>query len=576
MKKLILLFFISSFLSYGNDKKAKSTIKKVTVYLQGAQVTRDAYIHLLPGSNKYNLSNLSPFIDENSIQVSGLKSASVVSLNYKVDYLKKEEDTEEIIVLSEKQKLLLKQISLLRNKIKGLEEEELLLTTNRKLNVENTSTDLAKIKEFALYYGNRITVLRNDIYDALQEVNNLNRENNKVSLRLKNLSDHTGPERGEIVLKLESDLPLSLSLKVSYTVSNADWFPVYDIKAKDIQSPLSFYYKAHVYQQTGIDWDNAQITLSTNDPSIDSDKPEVTPYYLNFVNSYAYKNSAPKKKSRYKYNPLIKRVNGTVVDQSGLPLPGVNVVIKGTTIGTQTDFDGNYSLDISEGQELVFSYIGQKAEEVPVYASLINMRLQEDASSLEEVVVTAYGTSAIQGRSADVLIRGNSSIKSTQSTLYIVDGVPQDDISSIDQSEIKNIETLKGSSATAIYGSRGANGVVIVTTRTSAATENITSKEFKIKKTYSIPSINDITAIHIDDFIIDASYEYFAAPILNENVFLTAKLASWEQFDLLPGEANIYFVGSYAGKTFIDPFKTEKNLTISLGVEPLKENKLII
>ncbi|NAS30624.1 mucoidy inhibitor MuiA family protein [Flavobacteriaceae bacterium R38] len=141
-------------------------------------------------------------------------------------------------------------------------------------------------------------------------------------------------------------------------------------------------------------------------------------------------------------------------------------------------------------------------------------------------------------------------------------------MSNIDQSQIKTIETLKSAAATAIYGSKASSGAVIITTKTVIEEENLTSKEFEIKKRYSIPSVNDVTAITINDFEVKANFEYFAAPLLNENVFLTAKLAAWEQFNLLPGEANIYFDGSYAGKTFIDPFQTKKELTISLGIEP--------
>jgi uncharacterized protein (TIGR02231 family) len=98
--------------------------------------------------------------------------------------------------------------------------------------------------------------------------------------------------------------------------------------------------------------------------------------------------------------------------------------------------------------------------------------------------------------------------------------------------------------------------------------QNLNTVVFKIAKNYSIPSLNDVSIIEIDRFEIPATFEYYAAPILNENVYLTAKIKNWEQYDLLAGEANIYAEGSYAGKTFIDPFQTKEELIVSLGADP--------
>lgn len=215
-----------------------------------------------------------------------------------------------------------------------------------------------------------------------------------------------------------------------------------------------------------------------------------------------------------------KTVSGTVTDQDGVPLPGVNILVKGTTTGTQSDFDGNYTIQAVEGQTLVFSYLGQQTVERAVAASnTINVQMQEDASQLEEVVVVGYGTqskrkvtdniatissdqineiptpslqSALTGKAAGVRItqingkveggikvrvRGVATISSSQEPLYVVDGVPiSNDDESINQSpinplvsinpnDIESIQVLKDASSAAIYGARGTNGVVLITTK---------------------------------------------------------------------------------------------------------------
>ncbi|GGF04653.1 SusC/RagA family TonB-linked outer membrane protein [Flavobacterium limi] len=205
-----------------------------------------------------------------------------------------------------------------------------------------------------------------------------------------------------------------------------------------------------------------------------------------------------------------KAVKGTITDASGLPIPGANVLLKGTKTGTSTDFDGKYSINAAPGQVLVFSSTGSKTVEITVAQnSEINVKLVEEAAQLNEIVVVGYGTQkkadltgsiatvnaqqlmnrpvpnaveALQGKVAgvdiktaerpgtvgDVRIRGNRSLEAGNDPLYVVDGVPlmsRSAIETLNPRDIESMDILKDASATAIYGSRGANGVIIVTTK---------------------------------------------------------------------------------------------------------------
>jgi len=201
-------------------------------------------------------------------------------------------------------------------------------------------------------------------------------------------------------------------------------------------------------------------------------------------------------------------VRGTVTDQSdGSPLPGVNILIKGTSRGTSTNTDGQYNLQARSAQDtLVYSYIGYQTQEVPINGRhTIDIKLQTQTLSGQELVVVGYGTQsrrdvtgsissvngedisqipspsvtdALQGQVAGVQVTPNSgkpgagsSIRirgvgtlNNSSPLYVVDGMLLDDISFLNMDEVKSVQVLKDASATAIYGSRGANGVVIITT----------------------------------------------------------------------------------------------------------------
>lgn len=218
--------------------------------------------------------------------------------------------------------------------------------------------------------------------------------------------------------------------------------------------------------------------------------------------------------SGYAQNKVVK---GKVTDAAGLPLPGANVIIKGTQKGVSTDFDGLYAIEATTGQVLVFTFTGSKTEERTIGQSLnYDVKLTDNNTKLEEVVVVGYGTKkkkdltgsvvsvnaeqiatrpvqnavqAMQGKAAGVdissnerpgsvgtiTIRGVRSISASNSPLYVVDGIPISSgtvsdsnaggIDFINPNDIESIDVLKDASATAIYGSRGANGVIIVTTK---------------------------------------------------------------------------------------------------------------
>lgn len=593
MRNLIFALLFFPFHIFSNDLPISSKIKEVTVYLNGASITRSAECNLPSGASEIILSGLSTKIHESSIQISGLQSVSILSISYDINYLAKADRTTEFILLENDIHAMESKIALLRNRFSGLEEEELVIHTNRTVSNRLQSFDLEKIKQVSTYYRERITAIKDEIFKTNEEINAINVEIRQIKKQMAEINNTPTKEQGEIKLKLDAPIASQLNLILTYQVDDAGWIPNYDIKSKAINTPLNLAYKAHVYQKTGSDWNDVKVTLSTGNPSINVVKPNLGAKYLNFI--YGHKSNSPGaiKKQRYVYNPMVKKITGTVLDESGIPLPGANILVKSTSNSTQSDFDGFFTLEVQDGQELVVSYIGAKTEELPIYSSIMNIRLSEDAQALEEGVVSGYGVqkknditgaatsvglNQLSGRAAGVQInhtsgvkiRGASTLNRSSNPLYVVDGliISANDIANIDQEMIASIEVVKGESANSIYGSRGANGVVIMTTKKSDVQDAVTNIKFVINKPYSIVSDGDITSIEINTFKLDAQYEYFAAPIVNENVFLTTTFKDWEQYNLLPGEASIYFKGAYAGKTAIDPYTTKEEMILSLGIDP--------
>ncbi len=582
MKKLVFVLLLLPTILFAKEK-VPTTIKKVTVYLDGAQITRHVTLELPIGTTQFTFDKLSPYVQESSIQVSGLEQASILSINYAVNYISKQSMPKDIETLHNKIKALQDQIQFENNLVLGYKEELSVIQTNRRLGNDSQIVNFEKLQQFATYYRKRITQISTEIYQSQKKKKTFQIKVNDIKKQLVELNANKKVQTGEITIKLNTTISRKLNLILKYNVSNAGWFPIYDLKAEKINTPIQLAYKAHVYQTTGSNWDNIKLTLSTSDPNTNNIKPDVIPKYLNFISRYSnYKSNRATRNYNFKYNPLVQTISGIVTDESG-PLPGVSITIKGTTIGTETDFDGKYTLKTNGGKELQFSFVGMQTETLPIHSSIMNVSLNSDHNLLEEVVVTGYATNSLAGSVSGVTIRGQSS--KNENSLYIIDGVPMDEstFNNLNEDDIETIEVLKRSEASSIYGSRGRNGVVIITTKGSTAAhgdnieQGITNTRFEIKKKYSIPTDGDVTVIEIENYAIPASYAYFAAPVLNENVFLTAKIGNWEQYNLLPAEANIYFEGSYSGKTNINPHTTTDSLTVSLGVDPnitVKRNQL--
>ncbi len=245
-----------------------------------------------------------------------------------------------------------------------------------------------------------------------------------------------------------------------------------------------------------------------------------------------------------------KTISGTITDENALPLPGVNIVVKGTSNGTQTDFDGNYSISAGTGEVLVFSFVGYTTEEKTVgIPNTISFGMMPDVEAIDEVVVTALGIkkeekalgysvakvksdeleqraegdvarvlagkasgvqitaqSGTSGSATNVVIRGYTSINGSNQALFIVDGVPfssdnnttgnfsSGNVGSsrfldLDPNNIESVNVLKGLAAATLYGSQGRNGVIVITTKSGSNAKKATKTEVTVSSSFFVNQI---------------------------------------------------------------------------------------
>lgn len=289
-----------------------------------------------------------------------------------------------------------------------------------------------------------------------------------------------------------------------------------------------------------------------------------------------------------------KTVSGVVSDATG-PLPGANVVVKGTTRSAQTDFDGKYSVKAKQGETLVFSFTGYNDYSVVVGAgNTYNAKLQENVKTLNEVVVVGYATttkerftgtatkinaenleaktvanvsqalrgevagvnvitsSGAPGSDAAIRIRGFGSINGNRDPLYVVDGAPfSSDVSSINPADIESMTVLKDAAATSIYGTRGANGVILITTKQGKVGKSVVSVDVRTSiNTLKLPGYNVISS---PEQYIETAWSSLKskAQLLGETN--PAAWASANLYGTAEGIDNHYNIWDVAGASLIDP-----------------------
>ena len=418
-----IFLFIAITSKADEGQKIASKVQKVTVFLRGAQVTRTALVNINAGTSDLVFEGISPRIDVNSIQVHANGEFTVLSVKSEINYAQalKNAKAKQIDDLRLLQKGLRDKTDRLTNMISIYQTEEAVLAKNQFVRPENQNLDVAKLKLALDFQTERLTSLKQKERIINNQLTVLNDENQKYEDQINAINQQEDVASANIIVTVASKNTLQSAFNLSYVVANASWYPSYDIRAKNVNSPVTIVYKANISQKSGEDWRNVKLSLSTGNPSVNNVKHELNPYFVNFTPQY----------------------------------------------------DKDYR-----------SQTGS-------------------VSSLSEVAVTGY-SSRSKGYTFPVKVN---------------------------------------------------------------MVENQTNVEFNIDNPYSINDDGKICQVEINQVATNASYQYAVVPKLSTDVFLTAQITDWSKFNFLSGEANLYYEGTYVGKSKIDTHGTNDTLSLPLGVD---------
>lgn len=511
-----LLLLLTATLHAQQRKNIESKIDKVTVFREGAQVERSAKLSLAAGKQELVFSGISPGLDKQSIQVKSGDNLVIVSVIHQADHLREQAKQEEIRDLDTKLEAMGEKMEQQKNTIAVFKQEEAMLLKNQQVGGSNTGMKTADLKEAADFQRARLTEVYQKIAEHERILKQLTRSNAALAKQYGELSSRSGSATSNVIVTISCKSAITADFTLSYMVRKAGWFPTYDIRVKDILSPVNLQFKANVFQASGEDWKEVRLALSSGNPTADNNIPELEPWHLRYLTTgeqAIMMRGVPGAATGMAAN------TGRIVDTDGRPLQGATVSLKGTSIATTTDVNGLFRLPpIAAGNTLQVSSVGFETKELPASNGYSSVTLQQSANELNEVVVIGYGTRKDGDPDNGWYERGVSFKKAKKTT-------------SVD-----------------------------VTTNYQP-----TSVVYDIADPYTVLNDGKTYMVDIDGYEIDAKYEYFAAPKLQPFAYLTARILDWQDLNLMDGEASLFFEGTFLGKSMLMPGSTGDTLSLSLG-----------
>lgn len=500
---ILSLLLFNSMLAQNRSKAVSSKIEKVIVFTEGAQVVRTAKTSFTGGKTELIFSGISPKLDKESIQVKGKGAFTIQSVIHQNNHLILQKNREEIEKLQSAKFQLNKTRVYENNLLTILNNEEIILSKNQVVGGSSSGLKTSDLKEAVDFQRQRLIDLLKQKSEVELRMTSIDSSIIKLDKQLKSLNQSNETATSEVIVTVSSKNEiLNASFEITYYVIDAGWYSNYDLRVEDINSPIDLLFKANIFQSSGEDWNDVMLTISNGNPTESGVAPNIQPWYLNLNQRVKSSNSVQA------YGQLIGNTISGVVTESGLPLPGANVVVKGTSIGTSTDFDGRYTIKIpNSNSQLEFSYVGMNTKLVNANSKTINVEL-ESGALLEEVVVVGY--SAQKSKKYEEI-----------------------------EQETYDLKTSVNYQPTTIT--------------------------YEINEPYTILSDGKKYTAEIKRFELPTQYNYFAVPKLDESVYLTAKITDWQELNLFDGELNLFFEGAYLGKSLLYLQTASDTLEISLG-----------
>jgi len=425
MKKSMFTFIVAFILYSATtaQKEVQSKISGATVFYSGAQIVREASVQVQSGTNVLIFSDLPQFINPKTIVVESESAITLLSVKHSLNYLKNQEKPKEVTKMEDSVKQMQQTLQYKNAIMQVYREEEAMLLANKSIGGENNGVQADNLKNSADFFRIRLTDIKTKQHELAIEIQKISETIQRLNNQISQLMSNRGGPVSEVYVSVSAKTAITAKIKLTYYLPNASWSTMYDIRATEIGKPIQLSLKANVFNNTGENWENVKLTLSSANPLESGVKPILRPWYL------------------YPYSPVSQNYRN---------------------------------------------------------------------ASREEVDSKAPASVAMGG--ADF--------------------------------EYDKIET------TASY---------------TTLQQSLTTIEYVISIPYTIPPDGKEYTVDIQEYTLPAVYEYQCVPKIDKDAFLVARITGWDQYNLLPGQANLFAEGKFIGNSYIDPASVKDTLDISLG-----------
>lgn len=423
---LTLLLIPGLLLAQPEPQDISSKIKEATVFRQGAEVHREGRASIPAGRSVLKFSGLSPTLNPESIQFRASGDFTILSVQHQMNHLSDQQPNKEIEALTKRKENFAQDLKKEQALLQVYQEEENLLLANRQIGGQQNGVPIDALKATAEYFRTRLREVKLEKLDIGQRIEAIQDTINRLQAQLQQLNaGRQARAVSEVLVAVDAPSAVRAEFSISYLVAQAGWSPLYDLRVESVGKPVELGYKAQVYQQSGEEWEEVKLTLSTGQPMSNARPPVLNTWWLR-----------------------------------------------------------------------------------------------------EQIIV-------VTGRAP----RGRMENQDMAESEIILDGA-----------KVTSKPVPAGGPEVQAY-------------------DQATTFEFQIKTPYDIPSDGQQYVVAIGEETLPATYEYYAAPRLNPHAFLTANVTEWEQYRLLAGTANLFFEGTYLGKSYLNPNVAADTLSFSLGID---------
>jgi len=289
MRKIVLILFVIPIMAFSqNITKINTTIDEAKVFLNGAQITRIGNLTLSKGDNKIMLTNLPNDLDPKTVTVKGQGDFIIQTVNTSINYLSNYENDPKYQILKDSLKLLQNKLDQNNAYLQVYADEEAMIKANKTIGGTQNGTNVTELIKAADFFHNRLLEIKTKSLELSYQNRDLQLIINKIQNQLSEYENIAKRPVGEISINIYADKATTGKLYVTYFTNYASWIPSYDIRFTDLNKPITLLLKGKINQTTGENWQNTKIILSSSNPTISQQKPQLYPWYLSVYNPQRY------------------------------------------------------------------------------------------------------------------------------------------------------------------------------------------------------------------------------------------------------------------------------------------------